>query len=49
MSILARSKPYPTQTPRTYTCARCGIKRPNHDKHKPTHCPDCRPYTKGTK
>jgi len=46
MSILARSKPYPTRVPATYTCQRCGIQRKHHTRNKPTHCLDCKPYKK---
>jgi hypothetical protein len=48
MSILARSTPYRTRPYDTYTCERCGIQRNNRSNPKPTHCPDCRPYTKDT-
>lgn len=44
MSILARSRPYPTTLKDTYTCRRCGIQKVARLKNKPHYCLDCRAY-----
>lgn len=46
MTLLARSKPYPTTDPKTYVCKRCGIQKPNHSRRHQTHCKDCKRFVK---
>lgn len=45
MSLLARSKPYPSKPRGTYQCARCGIiNNVSAATRHNTHCKDCKPY-----